>query len=58
MTIARTSCEWRRRPEEGIHRGEADCFLEETATRRNSEVFWSTPEVKIEVPSCGGVRQF
>lgn len=25
---------------------------EATVTRRNSVVFWSTPEVKMEVPSC------
>lgn len=54
--MARTSCEWSRRPDEGIQRDADDLPLDadevETATRRNSAVFWSTPEVNIEVPSC------
>ena len=53
-TSERTSCECSRRPEAWIQRedGPEAVRVDETVTRRNSAVFWSTPEEKSEVPVC------
>lgn len=58
MTMARTSCEWRRRPDAWIQRptGTSCTRDEATVTWRNSVVFWSTPDVKSDVPSEPSAR--